>query len=378
MLFILFSISVESQVIYGNDGIDFSFSYRGDFWQDGTNEKFYYLDNFNIDLGLDLESLAGWKSTSFFAGVLGNNGKDPNELIGSVQGIDNIAAYNTWKLYQLYIEQKFAEDKFAVLAGLLDLNSEFDTREYSSVFINPSHGIGAEYALTGYNGPSIFPTTSLAFRVLYNYNASWNIRLAVFDGVSGDPENPKGTQIKIGKNDGALVASEITYQSSEEEKYFKYSVGGWLYTSEFPDIETGEMRKGNMGLYLSAEKQLYNEADAQGLGGFVRLGLADSKTNLVNAYYGAGLNYKGVIPGREEDVLGIAAAITHNNKKYVDIMKADDVTIAANEVIMELTYKMSFFERILIQPDLQYAINPVEGDQGKNYLVVGVRLGLVL
>lgn len=47
------------------------------------------------------------------------------------------------------------DDKLSLLFGLYDLNSEFDTQETSSIFINPSHDIGAEYAQSGKNLPSI-------------------------------------------------------------------------------------------------------------------------------------------------------------------------------------------------------------------------------
>jgi porin len=54
-----------------------------------------------------------------------------------------------------------------VKIGLYDLNSEFDVIEAAALFLNPSHGIGPDFAQSGRNGPSIFPVTSLAIRGEY-------------------------------------------------------------------------------------------------------------------------------------------------------------------------------------------------------------------
>lgn len=48
--------------------------------------------------------------------------------------------------------------------GLYDLNSEFDALDDAGLFINSAFGVGTDIGLTGVNGPSIFPVTSLAVR----------------------------------------------------------------------------------------------------------------------------------------------------------------------------------------------------------------------
>ena len=357
------------------NGLDIEFGYTSDFWSNVSpgNSGIIYLDNFNLDFSFDFETLTGWNGGGLFLSILGNNGKDPNEQIGSIQGIDNIAAFSTWKVYQLYVTQEFADGKLSLLAGLLDLNSEFDVCESSGVFINPSHGIGPDYSLTGQNGPSIFPVTSLAFRVLYNFDKNWNFRAAVFDGVPGDPDDPRGTKIKFGKDDGALISSELTFQSNDNN-YFKYSIGGWYYTAKNETV-TGKLKTGNSGLYFSGEKSIFKSEDGQCLTPFVRIGFANSEVNQVNSYYGAGINYSGLF-GREDDILGLAIAVAHNNSAFMSELAKDDVFIKSNEINFEFTYSLSMLEYISIQPDLQYVINPTDGDQSKNYLIAGVRLNL--
>ncbi len=79
------------------------FDYKGEVFSDfsgGKQEKSAYLDNFNLILNLDLDNCLGWKGARLKAFILGIHGRDPNEYAGTEQGISNIAAANTWRLYE--------------------------------------------------------------------------------------------------------------------------------------------------------------------------------------------------------------------------------------------------------------------------------------
>jgi porin len=67
------------------------------------------------------------------------------------------------------------------------LNSEFDAIESAKLFVNPSHGIGADFAQTGLNGPSIFPFAGLAVR-LRAERGPFSVQVAALDAVPGDPD----------------------------------------------------------------------------------------------------------------------------------------------------------------------------------------------
>src|SRR4029078_10769706 len=92
--------------------------------------------------------------------------------------------------------------------GLSSLRSEFDVFETASLFLQSSHGIGVDYAQSGLNGPSIFPTTSTAARLRYNPTRRTPALFALLDGLAGDPNDPHGTQIIGRRSDGVLLASE--------------------------------------------------------------------------------------------------------------------------------------------------------------------------
>ena len=373
-------------------GIDIEIGYKGDFFTNlsgGMEKGSVYLGNFDFLFNMNLEQLLGWKDATLTTYILGNHGGEPGEYAGAVQGISNIAAHDTWKLYEFRLEQFLLDGDLSLLIGLYDLNSEFDTREFSGIFINPSHGIGAEFALTGQNGPSIFPNTSLAFRASYNFSDSWNIKAAVFDGIPGDLNNLEGTSIVFDNEDGLLLTSEINFTNGPDEvdgNYFKYAIGGWYYTGDFETISDIDalgnplLQKGNYGFYGSAEKFLFSENNsaAEGLGAFVRFGWANNNVNPVNSYFGAGINYTGLLPGRDEDVFGIALAAAHNNQKCRDLLLEENIDIKDFEYILEFTYNVNLNKSIQIQPDIQYVINPSACHHSNYSFVYGTRLQLSL
>ncbi|MCB0746092.1 MAG: carbohydrate porin [Ignavibacteriales bacterium] len=371
-------------------GINVQFNYTGEVFSNlsgGLYRKSIYLDNFDLIFDLDLNRSFGWNGAIINTHILGNNGGPLSKYCGAIQGISNIEANNTWKLYEFFIEQHLFDKKLSLLLGLFDLNSEFDTRETSSIFINPSHGIGAEFALTGENGPSIFPTTSVALRAKYNFSNSLDFKLAIFDGIPGDLNNPNGTKVILSRGDGFLISSEINLLSNSqnfENGYFKFALGTWFYTNKFnklissdnPDNPFPKTR--NYGFYLSAEKFLFaeNNVTNQGLAAFIRIGFADTKVNQVDGYYGVGINYVGLITGRDEDICGISIAASHNSSSYRQLIinKGLSRIIEEYEYIFELTYKFSLLEFLTIQPDLQYVINPSLCINNDHTIAFGTRL----
>ncbi|MDQ3482646.1 MAG: carbohydrate porin, partial [Pseudomonadota bacterium] len=149
--------------------IDLSVIYTAEVFRNtrgGLGRGTRYLDNFDMTLTVDGERALGWRGATLFAYGLYNNGEPfSDDLVGAVQGVSNIeTGVGAARLYEAWIEQRFASDRASVKLGLYDLNSEFDAIEAAALFLNPSHGIGPDFSQSGRNGPSIFPVTSLAIR----------------------------------------------------------------------------------------------------------------------------------------------------------------------------------------------------------------------
>ncbi|MDH5737676.1 MAG: carbohydrate porin, partial [Gammaproteobacteria bacterium] len=177
--------------------------YTGEYGKNtgGIEDDSTYLDN--LDITMTFNDAFGQEGATFFVYFLYNAGDGPSDAIGDAQGASNIDAPTTSKFYELWYETGIGTDN-SVKVGLYDLNSEFDAIETAGLFLNSSHGIGPDYAQSGVNGPSIFPTTSFGARLDFNLGDGYFFRFAVLDGVSGDPDDHHGTHIKFESDDGWL------------------------------------------------------------------------------------------------------------------------------------------------------------------------------
>jgi porin len=359
-------------------GIDFGAAYAGEYFSNlsgGIQRKGTYLDNYIFTLGFDLEKLINANGmTAYFSG-LGINGGLPLENSGTLQGISNIAGVNHWKLYEAWIEQNFFDDEFSILLGLYDLNSEFDVRESSGIFLNPSFGIGFDFSQSGQNGPSIFPYTSLAFRLKVSLSKSLELIAAAFDGVPGSLAGQKDfLHLSWNEEEGALLAAEVILIPAEKEFgecYSKFSFGGWYYTSDFENVVSEKKQQGNFGIYLNAEQFLFAEnfSSQQGLALFGRFGFANSTFNPSDYSILGGANYKGLFPGRDEDVLGLAFTSIH----LTDEFKNSEQFKSNLETIIEVTYSIKASNWLKIQPDLQLIFNPILAPQSDHSIAAGLR-----
>jgi porin len=371
-------------------GLDFEFVYKGEVFSNvfgGFERGTTTLDNIDLILSADLGKSFGLENTAISIHFLGNSGGVPCELVGASQGISNIETVPTWKLYQLLLERKFFDEQVSVAVGLYDLNSEFDVRESSGIFINPSHGIGDEIAKSGLNGPSIFPATSIAVRLKYESGNGDYFQTAILDGVPGNPENPHGTHIIFNKEDGLLLTAEFGLVNSKDEQLnSKIAFGAWTYTSNFEknnftdNAENAISLEMNYGFYLSAEKLLVSKIENlnQGVFGFLRIGYANKNINPVDFYFGAGFKFTGLFSGRDEDELGVALALSHNSLAFRNkAALLEDVTIKPFELNLEATYSLKLTPWLKIQPDIQYIINPSYCVQSGSAFVVGSRMELI-
>ncbi len=362
--------------------LDFSVVYTADTWRNargGLRKGWRYLDNLDVTLAVDGERAFGWEGATLFLYGLYNNGQSlSDELVGDVQVVSNIdAGVQAARLYEAWIEQRLMADRLSLKAGLYDLNSEFDTTESGGLFLNSSHGIGPDFSQTGENGPSIFPVTSLAFRVEYSFSENLLLRAAVLDGVPGDPERPRRTAVKLSSDEGALLVAEINYLDERT----KVAAGSWRYTARFENLlataRAGEPieRRGNGGVYMLAERKLVREKsdDAQGLSGWVRFGFADERFNAIGRYAGGGLVYTGAFAGRNEDQLGLAFSRIRFGSRYRLAAALTGETVSEGETNIELTYRTAVAPWLTVQPDLQYVIDPGGVRGRRDALVAGIR-----
>lgn len=375
---------------FADHGLDLAVVYTGEIAtvDGGLRDGHAYLDNTDITLEADLGESLGISGGTFFVYVLGNNGGSASKFAGDMQVVSNIDSPDTWKLYEFWYQQNWRDDRFSLRAGLYDFNSEFDAIDTAGLFINSSFGIGAEIAQTGENGPSIFPTTSLALRGLVSLDNGFYVQAAVLDGVPGNPDRPNGTHIKLSGDEGAFLAAETGYVHAAGDRpgcscgYRKFALGTWRYTAALDTDALGNpvAARENRGVYALAEGMLLPESGdaAQGLAGFLRYGVADDRLNQLDAFTGGGFVYTGLFPGRDADQLGLAFARAQNGDRFRDLSRLGGAPVERAETAIELSYRAQLTPWLAVQPDYQYVVDPGTDPAVDNAHVLMLRFEIIL
>lgn len=370
-------------------GYDLQLTYKLDllYNTEPSREKIYGLDNLDLKLNLDFEKINGSKGTTALLHILSNRGDKPaahsNRLPHGIDNIETPSNGNTTKLYQAWVQQNFLGEKISVLAGLYDLNSEFYATESSAMFIHPTFGIGAEFAGTGKNGPSIFPTSSFALRVKTEPAPGYYLQAITLDGVPGDPDNPQGTYIKFDEGDGALNVIEggIPLGAAETAHNNKLAFGIWQYTMQFDDIldvdaNGNPVKRDSRGIYAMVEKGFKYKPGSQedDIKSFFRIGKTEGDTTQFDLAWSAGLVFTGLLAGREKDEFGIAYAQECNSEKY----RAASGNSVRAEKSFELGYRYRAMPGFIVQPFVQYLLNHSEDISKDKTWWLGVRMEALL
>ena len=187
--------------------------------------------------------------------------------------------------------------------------------------------------------------------------------------MPGDPDDVSRTTVRL--DDGALGVVELAWRPDVSSKL---AVGHWRYSRRSEALLPGGRPKPNQGVYVLGETLLYAEGvDAQGLRGFLRYGIAEDAVNVFDGYLGAGLVYRGLLPGRPRDRAGLAVAHAMAGGPYRRSAALSDPVPERAETVIELTYRFRVAPWLTLQPDIQYTLGPGLDPALDNALSVGLR-----
>jgi len=367
----------------------------------GVKQGAAYSGTLHLRLALDGDHLAGLTGWSGWLDALWIHGTQPGVFTGDVQGVSNIAASPALRIYEAWIQYNRPDNRFSVLAGRYDLNTEFYQLRSAALFLNSSFGIGPEFGQSGVAGPSIFPNTSLGVRFAYKPSPVTLVRFAVLDGAPLDQQN--GSPGGFDHRNGLLLIAEaalLTRPAASDERFApryrigrgtspptyegKAAIGVWYYTGTFDEFvaanpaATPARHQGEGGAYFLLDRALWQASDdpKRRITWFVQLGVADPRVDRFGAYAGAGITAFGVVPSRPADEFGLAVAMARNGAQYIAGQQQAGLSATAAETAIELSYLSQIAPWLAVQPDVQYVIHPNTDPRLRNAIVAQLRVEL--
>lgn len=361
----------------------------------GVARSSTYVGNLHLRSLMDLDRAAGWHDTHAYVDALWIHGGQPEAFVGDAMGVNNLAAPPNLQLEEAWIEHNLADANVSLLAGLYDVNSEFDRTQSGGLFLNSSFGIGPEFSQTGVDGPSIFPRTALGARVAYKPASGVVLRAAVLDGVPLIRGHDTLRAFQAG--DGRLYVAELALldrpaaRPAPDARFRigrnamlpmyqgKLAIGAWHYTTTFDRlVPTGgrTTQRGATGYYAVADRTVARDPhdSDRSLSLFAQLGVGDPDVARFGRYLGAGAVLAGPFASRSQDELGLAIAVARNGRPYGQQQTPHPTT--ATERSIELSYLAQATDWLAVQPDLQYVVHPDTDPAVRNALVFTLRFEL--
>jgi len=400
-------------------GVEIFGGYTAEVWGNttgGLKHGSVYTGLLDFGVNLDLEKSVGWQGASLNTTWLWLSGRDASEdLVGNFLTVSNIAGFNTLRMLELWFQQNLLDDKISLRFGQLTADSEFVISDYGGTFINSTFGWPPFlYTNLPAGGPG-YPMGTLGARLALTPVDWFTFQTAVFQGNVYDQNvNRQGFRWRLDGENGFLFLNEAqtrwNHRDEETGLPGQLKAGMWIQTGQLADTLAENTNSGNYGWYFVLDQMLYREPSAglpapcgkskdaksvvdskgsksfkapvsleksdQGLGFFGRIAFTKEDRNFMNFYFEAGLTYKGLIPTRDNDVIGLAFAYAQlGNTARNSLVSEGSVGVGA-EMVLELTYQAQITKWLVIQPDLQYIINPGGTQDLNNALVIGGRAAI--
>jgi porin len=382
-----------------DSGIDAAASYVSETagnYQGGSRQIARETGQFALGFTADMAALAGLDGGTMQFTLTDRRGEDLGAAanLGVLQQVQEVYGRGqTERVTQLWYEQKFDQDTWALKLGRATVGEDFDN--FPCYFMNLSFCGSAPGNLAGsywYN----WPVSQWTGRLRYNDDNHY-VQAAVYEANPRNLENSFSFGHFSGAT-GVLVPVEIGWDPdpTATSGIGIYKIGGWysnapgddllLDINGKPRVLTGApalLRHDRYGFWFSMQQQIFGEAaNGKFLSGgaiFFNATVTDHRTSAIDDQLAAGFWWKGIIPALPDDVLGIGVARTHVNSlvAYGDSL-AGALSLPDAEYATEIYYSLHPFDWIEMRPNFQLVHNPGGIKSAQDVGVLGLKAAVTL
>ncbi len=375
-------------------GITYGWTFTGEIFGNasgGTRRETIVEERLDAHVSADLEKLIGAKGLSFYGSgtQAGGSGGLRRDAVPALATLSNIEALPAVRLFELYLEQKFADDKASLRIGQLAADSEFFVSDYSTMFF--TSGWPAVLGIDLPSGGPSWPLATPAARLKVEPDKNWTMLLGLFNGDpaglgTGDPQARDRSGLLFRLRDPPFLIGELQYKYNQDSNAKGLAgtikAGAWHHFGTFNDqrFDTSGLSladaasngmpaqlRGDSGVYAMIDQQIYRppggDAD-KGVGIFGRVSVSPSDRNLIDFYADGGIVFSGMTPSRPDDKFGATLLYSHISNRasafdndqiaFTGIMQP----VRNSELVMELSYQAQIVRGWTVQPDFQYVVHP--------------------
>ncbi len=339
----------------------------------GTHQKSGRLTgSYDLEIATDLEKLLGIPGVGLFVHGWGGwpASKGINEtMVGSAFEVNWDAIGNRpLDVVEVIFEWSLFENHLAMQVGKINFAGVFDTSEYAndeaSQFLNGAF----------INNLTIpIPDYCLGVTLTADLTDAWYVAAGMGDAEADGRET--GFATTFDGDDFYFYCLETGIRaeldSARGPLLGNYRLGVWYDPQPKGHSDSEQEYRDDVGIYSSVDQMIFRESpdpeDGQGLGAFARYGYTDEKRNDLSSFWSVGMQYHGLLEGRDADVLAVGFAQGAFSNLASTTFTVD------HESVIELYYLAQVTSWIAVSPDIQYVSHPGGVREVDDALVIGVR-----
>lgn len=318
---------------------------------------------FQLGLSVNTEKAIGWQGGLFDVEILQFNGQNTNAEAGSVQGYNGLPGsppLNRFEVYKLWYRQQFFEKTFFVRVGKTVPSLDFDN------VVRPVPLSEDRLLIPAVSGiiytPLYVNTTMLgvmpgyynsAYGLTLNYVPSrkWSVSYGVYDGNLAQGKQTGLTGPTFNGSYFHIAEANLNWLLGSNKFPGVIGLGLWHQTGLIQSSPTLTEHDAS-GIYLFGTQRLWyrnRSLDNAGISSFFQYGNTDSSVLNMKQYIGAGFTAFGLVPGRENDSMGIGGALSWLNQKSFH---------RRTEFMTQAYYQAQMMPSMYIEPALTYIPTP--------------------
>jgi porin len=358
-----------------------------------------YVDDAFVGFKFNLDKLAGWRGGLFVVSGINRNGDDlTTKYVGSIFSTQQSVGGQRPFLYQVYLQQKFADGRVRLKLGRFSASDDFNGSPLYGYSVN--NGIDGDIRNVLFDTRfSAYPFAVWSAVLLYDPTPEFNVKAGVFQTSSRMFENDdNGLNWGIEGNDGYTAIFEFgwspqffkqpVYSTTADSKTAQsvvtkgypghYWIGVTYSEWDFYPRFSGGFEDRSYGFYVHADQMVYQETPGsdQGLTVWVASGYYPQKEiSIVPFQVNVGLNYQGLFPGRDRDHTMLHFIYGDLSRDYALARRRPGGHLAESEKVIEVAHRFQLTPWSYFQPDLQYVIDPGGTADIPNALVIGAQMG---
>ena len=338
-----------------------------------------YTGSYDFESEFDLETIAGIPGASVFVHVEGgwSDGLGASS-VGSLMDINGDAfGDEVIVVSQLFWQQVFLDGQLQFRIGKQDLTGGFEYGNCvggfdSNAFANDEASQFLNGALVN-NAAVPFPEYGLGVSAFLAPCEAFYVAAAVADAQSHG--RTAGFETLFDGSSELFTVFELGVAPVIPTPWGNlpggYRAGLW-YDSTKKDTFSGGTKNDDVGFYFNFDQMLWkeqadNDDDTQGIGMFFRYGLSDEDVSEIHHFWSIGCQGQGLIPTRDDDVLGFGVARSLLTDEYGSGFTTN------SETVIEIYYNIMIAPWLQISPSLQHVIHPGGDTSADDATVLAIR-----